>query len=295
MQNNPLPIPSKPYEKYKNDGWISIGDFLGTFKESNIGRTYKTFDDAKLFLGELNLKSRKYWVDYCKKNGKPKDMPINLEKIYRKDIKWRGIGDFLGNGFVATNKREYLIYEEARSIVWKLNLKNQKEWNIYKITNKPVNIPSNPNAVYQDKGWKNWGDFLGTKNKSNRNREYLTYEQAKNIIRKLNLKNQTEWVIYRKTKKPENIPSNPEAIYKNKGWISLGDWLGTNGVAPQKMFFVDFEDAKKLVHQLKLKSNKEWRLLIKNKQKPLNIPSNPDSIYKNKGWQGWADFLGKEK
>ena len=70
--------------------------------------------------------------------------------------------------------------------------------------------------------------------------------------------------------------------------------MGTKRIASQKMIFIDFEEARKLVHQLKLKSNKEWRLLIKNKQKPQNIPSNPDSIYKNIGWKGWADFLGKE-
>lgn len=25
------------------------------------------------------------------------------------------------------------------------------------------------------------------------------------------------------------------------------------------------------------------------------IPRQPQSFYKNKGWKGWADFLGKEK
>jgi hypothetical protein len=28
--------------------------------------------------------------------------------------------------------------------------------------------------------------------------------------------------------------------------------------------------------------------------RPSNIPSNPDEFYKNKGWKGWPDFLGKK-
>jgi hypothetical protein len=27
---------------------------------------------------------------------------------------------------------------------------------------KPLNIPSQPNKTYKDKGWKSWADFLGT-------------------------------------------------------------------------------------------------------------------------------------
>ena len=48
----------------------------------------------------------------------------------------------------------------------------------------------------------------------------------KNIVKELNLKNQKEWLIYCKTKKPENIPSNPHRTYKNKGWTNLTDFLG---------------------------------------------------------------------
>jgi superfamily II DNA or RNA helicase len=356
----PINLPAKPYNTYKNDGWISVGNFLGTHRERNIGRTYKSFDDAKSFFKKLNLKSRKYWIDYCNKMGKPNDLPINLEKIYSNDSKWKGIGDFLGNGYVATNLREYLTYEEAHDIVRKLNLKNQKEWNIYRRTKKQQNIPSAPNHVYKDKGWIDWGAFLGTDIKSNSKKEFLTYEKAQSIVGKLKLKNQKEWNIYRKstkpekipsnpnsvyngkgwidwgaflgtdnksnskkkylnyeeaqsivsklklinqkdwniyrkTKKPENIPSNPNTVYKDKGWISLGVWLGTDTIAAQKMIFKDFENARDFVHQLKLNKVKDWEVFRKSYKMPKDVPTNPQTTYKNKGWQGWADFLGKEK
>jgi hypothetical protein len=42
-----------------------------------------------------------------------------------------------------------------------------------------------------------------------------------------------------------------------------------------------------------LNSVKEWTEYSKSGERPIDIPSNPQNTYKNKGWQGWADFLGK--
>ncbi|MEY4126766.1 MAG: hypothetical protein RL737_955, partial [Bacteroidota bacterium] len=39
----------------------------------------------------------------------------------------------------------------------------------------------------------------------------------------------------------------------------------------------------------------EWMKYRKSSEKPNNIPSNPNRVYKDKGWNGYADFLGKEK
>lgn len=53
-----------------------------------------------------------------------------------------------------------------------------------------------------------------------------------------------------------------------------------------------YEDAKKFVQELKLKSNSEWRNFCGSGEKPKNIPTNPDRVYKNKGWKNWPDWLG---
>ena len=44
----------------------------------------------------------------------------------------------------------------------------------------------------------------------------------------------------------------------------------------------------------KIKTSVQWIKFRKTKKRPINIPSNPDTYYKNKGWISWADFLGKE-
>ena len=60
-----------------------------------------------------------------------------------------------------------------------------------------------------------------------RKREFLSFQEAREIVRSLNLRNQKEWLLYCKTTRPQNIPSDPKGVYKNNGWINLGDWLGT--------------------------------------------------------------------
>ena len=42
----------------------------------------------------------------------------------------------------------------------------------------------------------------------------------------LSIKSQKDWNYFSKTTRPNNIPSNPQKIYKDCGWVSLKDWLG---------------------------------------------------------------------
>ena len=78
--------------------------------------------------------------------------------------------------------------------------------------------------MYKKQGtWKSWGDFLGTGY-----REYRPFEEAREFVRTLGLKSISEWTKYAKSgKKPEDIPSTPNGVYKDKGWKGLRDWLGT--------------------------------------------------------------------
>ena len=48
---------------------------------------------------------------------------------------------------------------------------------------------------------------------------------------------------------------------------------------------------------LKLKGSLEWVAFSRGAMpekgpRPEDIPANPPSAYKHKGWQGWGDFLG---
>jgi len=124
-------------------------------------------------------------------------------------------------------------------------------------------------------------------------REYRPFEEAREFVHNLNLKGEKEWRDYRKSgNKPEDIPSNPNQTYKQDGWKTWGDWLGNGIVASHLREYRPFEEAREFVHNLNLKSQKEWRDYTKSRQKPKDIPANPEGTYKQEGWKGYGDWLG---
>lgn len=63
---------------------------------------------------------------------------------------------------------------------------------------------------------------------------YLPFEEARDFVHGLELKNTREWFAYcrgrlkDKGKKPANIPATPHEVYRDKGWKNWDDWLGKN-------------------------------------------------------------------
>jgi hypothetical protein len=48
----------------------------------------------------------------------------------------------------------------------------------------------------------------------------------KAFVRKLGLKSQKEWFAYcQSDKKPDDIPTTPERVYADTGWVNWPDWL----------------------------------------------------------------------
>ena len=289
----PEDIPASPEKTYKQDGWKGMGNWLGTDSISNRLKEYKSFEEARDFVYKLKIKNQKEWQDYCKSGHKPDDIPAAPDSIYKQDG-WKGFGDWLGSGNVATHLREYKSFEEARDFVHKLKLKGRKEWRDYcKSGQKPEDIPASPEKTYKQDGWKGMGNWLGTDSVASYLRKYKSFEEARDFVYKLKLKNQKEWQDYFKSgHKPDFIPVAPDRIYKQDGWKGFGDWLGTGSVASKLKEYKSFEEAREFVHKIKLKGRKEWKNYCKSGQKPDDIPAAPQSSYKQDGWEGWGDWLG---
>ena len=62
----------------------------------------------------------------------------------------------------------------------------------------------------------------------------------------------------------------------------------------KKKTYRSYQQARKFVHSLKVKNQKEWRLYCKSGKKPDDIPYDLSGVYKNKGWTNWIDFLGSD-
>ena len=73
--------------------------------------------------------------------------------------------------------------------------------------------------------------------------EWKPFEDARVFVRSLKLRGAEEWEEYRKSgKRPNDIPSNPDKIYKNDGWIDIGDWLGTGSIATKNSVYLSFNE-----------------------------------------------------
>jgi superfamily II DNA or RNA helicase len=291
----PTNIPSNPDKKYKDQGWISFGDWLGTNRIAHNKKKFLQFEKAREFVHGLNLKSVSEWNQYCKSGKKLENLPYSPNREYRHKG-WISWSDWLGTDTVAPQKKEYRSFAQARIYARSLGLESQSAWFKYARSKVlPLDIPIAPNQVYKDNGWKSWGDWIGTARIATQNIKFRPFENARAFARTLKLKNQKEWQLYCKSgKKPSDIPQKPERTYKNKGWISYGDWLGSFTVAAQLRDYMSFENARAFAHELNMKSKEEWIDYCKSSKKPDEIPANPNEVYKNE-WKGMPDWLGYEE
>ena len=118
-------------------------------------------------------------------------------------------------------------FEDARKFVRSLKLESFDEYRKYcKSGKKPADIPTAPNTVYENKGWRSVGDWLGTGRIGNlvKSQSYLSPQKAAPIIRKLakqyGLKNKADWTRFAKTHKKLlqklHLPADLVRIYSLK-------------------------------------------------------------------------------
>jgi len=241
-------IPRAPWAVYKNSGWVSMGDFLGTNQIAPSLKQYCSYEEAKNFVHALNIKRKDDWVAYCKTlmmhlPPLPLNIPASPAKTYKRieyGNKWISWGDFLGTGKISNQNKSkrWMSYAEAHKFVSNLNLIKSSDWLKYtknefeSLPRLPSNLPKKPEQVYVE--WVDWPTFLGNTDisKFNCKRSFWSFEIAREFMHKLGLKNQKHWNDYCAGKlvhlpqKPLEIPSNPNKKYKNVGWVNLKDWLG---------------------------------------------------------------------
>ncbi len=188
----PTDIPSQPGRSYVDQGWVGWGDWLGTGTLAVSNRTFLPFEAAREFARGLGLKSMDEWSEYSAGRlgaygPRPDDIPSDPYKIY-KDQGWVDAYDWLG-------KAGMRPFEEAREFARGLGLRNQAEWKRYSAGKldgrdpRPDDIPGHPELMYEDHGWVDWHDWLGTL-------RTRPFEEAREFARSLALSNVAEWRQY---------------------------------------------------------------------------------------------------
>ena len=205
------------------------------------------------------------------------------------------MGHWLGTGNLQRNAKEFLPFAEALGVARSLNLANRFEWKEWcKEGMRPPKVPAAPDLTYKGGGWQGWGHWLGTGNEHPQAKQFLPFAQALAVARSLGLANRFEWRQWCKEGMcPPNVPSTPDRAYKGGGWQGWGHWLGTGNQSSQakKAQFLPFDQALRVARQLRLVSEKEWRLWCRSGARPANVPTHPEKTYMHDGWMGWAHFL----
>jgi len=220
----PDDIPPYPDKVYKNKGWISRGDWLGTGYVQPSKRQYRSFKEARKYIQSLKLKNTTDWNRYCTSGKKPDDIPSQPHKIYKKE--WKNWKYFIGN--------EFLSYKEAGKFLRKQGITSQPQYERWvKDGKRPNFIPATPSKTYKLKGtWNGWGEFLGTGKIADQIKatKYLLWPEAKKeyqkLAKKYGLIGYSDWQRFLKTHKnlleQLNIPASPWQTYtKERVWRKM--------------------------------------------------------------------------
>lgn len=227
--NRPDDIPSLPHRTYKEQGWISYGDWLGTGNVAPRDKEYRSFFKARQYVHSLKIKNTKEWNKWASSTKRPSDIPSNAYRVYKNMGDWTSWSDFLGTNPYHQRKRKFRDFRSARAFVRRLKIKNVDDWKLWaKSQKRPPDIPYAPSQIYLNSGWISFGDWLGTGEVSNQKRSFRAFKDAKRFVHKQKLKSVSDWRKWASTKKrPIDIPAGPARTYRDNGWVSWPDWLGT--------------------------------------------------------------------
>ena len=164
--------------------------------------------------------------------------------------------------------RRVLSYEPARKFVWHLCLRSEDDFRDWAVNSRrgAVFIPRDPEVAYADRGWVGWevrsSGTVANAN-ANANANASQFATIDDVARCRTLT--SDWFVR----------------------LVVQDFLG----AP-----VDFETCRAYARSLKLTSQHDWWELARRDGEagglPHRIPARPGQYYRDKGWQGYADFLG---
>jgi hypothetical protein len=282
----PQNIPTAPKRIYAE--FSTMEDWLGNKERKQIN--YLNYFEAKKWAKSKKILSGTMWQNLSSQNKIPKNIPKAPAQFYDE---WEGWPKFLETMI------EYMSYDGAKRFVKSKKILGESSYRKYIKKNKlPKNFPRSVTSFYKKQGtWKGWGDFSDTGRIASKDREYCSFNEAKKYAHTLKLKGKPHWEKLRKLKKlPTDIPGVPDKIYKNNGWTTWGDFLGTNNISSiiKSKSFLSPKEAKPLYQKLFKKYNinngNDWKRFIKIHGEllgKLNLPTEPLVIYSKKNTLRW--------
>lgn len=286
-------------EKY----WITQFDNLTNISIGGDGCSYIKYKvpycEVKTWVNEnlLQIKNETDWRIFVKENKLPNFIPKRPDHVY-KNRGWSSYSEFLNKTY---NRIDFINLVELKRIISEKNINTISQYRIFRNENKKLNIPYDPTIIYKN-DCKNWRDFLTPKTpkiKEKKIRNIVSFQKAKDIIKKHEFTKKVEYVKFVSNNLQLNLPWNPIKTY-NKNWVSWQDFFGNNNPRIIKYIggvkrndFLSYLNTKKWINENypNINTEHQWRKITNDL--PKFIPKRPDYVYKNNEWCGWRDFLKK--
>ncbi len=289
-------IPACPHLTYKNSGWHDWQDFLGC-KGRKRGRGrhhFLPFQEARAWVHAQHFTTTSAWHRMRADGLLPHNIPTSPNLAYDKSgwVSWQ---DWVG---CLPRQERWRAFEEAREFARSLNFKDAPTYKKWAMTSeRPLDVPAAPHYVYRNRGWTDWYDWLGHSN-TQTTRQYLSFDEARAFMHEQSLVGSLDWDEWcRNRLRPNSIHSNPAVFYRHQGWQGWQDFLGSaeqpRRGRPKQGHWRPFQEARHLAHSLRLWGIRAWDEWCTTSARPHDVPEHPDRVYKNEGWAGWRDFLGK--
>ena len=111
--------------------------------------------------------------------------------------------------------------------------------------------------------------------------DHINFKEAKRIVIELKIKTCVEYRILKTENHPklDKLPRRPDLVYK-KQWKGWGRFLKNGIISENDRAWLDYENAKKLVKKLGIKSSTQYqKFLKKNNHYRKILPAQPERVY----------------
>jgi len=205
--------------------------------------------------------------------------------------------------------RDFVPYGRAKALVRQRGIRSRAHYLRARHDGTlPENLPAAP-AVYYGKQWEGWYVFLDkAPRKAVRPGAAMDFEAARALVHARGFRTRVDWQRWAMSAEfPADMPRAPNIVYRGKGWTGWPDFLGSDSARGRRRLLeegraatgsphlprtVAYSSARAYVRALHLNSIRDYQRWAGSGMRPAHIPASPDTVYRERGWVSWADFLG---
>ncbi len=284
------PIPEKIQEE-KEDTTEEPSQLVSEFRKRE-KKEFLPFDKFQAEIRNLYSKEKednvKKWYEKEKLKLEHKNWPSAPDQKY-KDNGWQGWPELVGKENPLKKEHPTFNVFQVEVMKWYRGENDIQEWYGKERLNHP-DWSSIPDIIYKDTGWKGWPELVGKENRFKK--EYLPFDKFQAEVVALYPGGDIQGWYYKIKQDHPNWPSNPQKIYKDKGWVDWRVLVGKESLPKRE--FPPFNIFQTEVRERYRGQSGVERWYDQEKKDHPNWPINARSFYKNKGWTSWPELVGKK-